>query len=147
MESILFAFGMLGLLMVVGFAYLWQGRLQMSEPVISYGIEESIAFVTDRLSDETRQHIGPRSVRRILEWEMRYLQSEIAADPEHPVVVGSEEAAIYAQQQLLRTGFEYDGAVIMEVLGLQGEYLASIGALAGEVGAEEPSRPDERAGN
>lgn len=137
MEAILFALGLLVLLIVVGLAFMWQGTIRVPGGPIAYGVEESIKYITPRLSESTREVIGVKSVRRILEWEMKYLQEHLDADPDHPVVLGGDEVVAYVIEQTARRGYEYDPAVIAEVMQLQAEYMESIGAVDRPVGEDE----------
>lgn len=132
MPAFVLALVLLGLLLSVGFAFWWQERGPSPEREIVYGVEDALDFVMARLSNEARGLVGRNDVRRILEWELRYLQ-----DPdlrgEAAAVVGGLEAARYAQDQAMAQGYPYDGAVIIEVLDLQAGYLASLGAVGAVV--------------
>jgi hypothetical protein len=143
MASVFLALGLLLLLIIIGFAFYWQGTIRLPGSAISYGVEESIRFITPRLSEETRQVIGPKSVRRILEWEMKYLHTALEADPDQDVVLGGDEAKSYVLEMTKRQGFDYEPAIVDEVLALQAEYLASIGAVAGPVQTGGGTEPDE----
>ena len=58
-------------LLVAG-AFAWQEQRSRAEDVSVYSVEDSIEYVVGRLSPDT---VLKRSdVRRILEWEVRYLQ-------------------------------------------------------------------------
>jgi len=130
--------GLLVIVAVIALAFSWQGRLRLHERTVTYGTEEAIKFIAARLRPETAAVIGERSVRRILEWEMRYLQDALAAAGEEPVVLGGPDAAEYVAAQTAAQGYEYAADVIDEVLELQAHYLASIGAVAD---AAEPEAP------
>jgi hypothetical protein len=111
---------------VFGVGLLLQER-RPSEVAIVYSVEDALRFIWDGLSDSSRQSIGRTDVRRILEWEMHYLQR-----PEHregAAVVGGIDAAAYAQERAIEQGFGYEPEVIFEVLGLQAEYLDTLGAV------------------
>ena len=104
------------------------------EVAIVYSVEDSIDFVWERLGEETKAQIGRGDVRRILEWEMHYLQR-----PNHregAAVVGGIEAAAYAQERAIEQGYGYEPEVIFEVLDLQAAYLAELGAV-GDPAPEE----------
>jgi hypothetical protein len=148
MASVFLALGMLILLMGVGLAFYWQGSIRLPGAAVSYGVEDSIKYITPRLSEETRQAIGPKSVRRILEWEMKFLQDTLSRDSDEVVVLGGEAAAQYVLDMTARQGFDYEPAIVHEVLHLQAEYMSSIGAIAEPVAAEEIETIQEReAGN
>lgn len=98
-----------------------------SEVAVVYSVEDALDFVWDGLGDSARQSIGRTDVRRILEWEMHYLQR-----PEHRegvAVVGGIDAAAYAQERAIEQGFGYEPEVIFEVLALQAGYLDALGAV------------------
>lgn len=132
MEFVVLAvlFGTLGLL---AFGMLWQERRRVPEPsgAVVYSVEDSIDFVWDRLGEEQRSMIGRSDVRRILEWEMHYLQGARPAGA--TPVVGSVEAAEHIQRMAYEQGHAYEPASIFAVLDLQAEYLAAIGAVGGAV--------------
>ncbi len=137
MASIFLALGLLLLLLLVGLAFYWQGSIRLPGSAISYGVEESIRYITPRLSEATRQQIGAKSVRRILEWEMKYLQDSLDANPDQVVVLGGDSAVDYVIERTARQGFDYEPQIVREVLQLQAEYMASIGAIAQAVTDDE----------
>ena len=143
MASILFALGLLALLIVVGLAFYWQGTIQLPGSAVAYGVEDSIKYITPRLSSETSSAIGGTSVRRLLEWEMKFVQDQLDSDPDQIVVLGGEAARSYVLEQTAKEGFEYEVATVDEVLSLQAEYMASIGAIAEPVSASELERIEE----
>lgn len=121
-------------MVVFGVGLLLQER-RPSEVAIVYSVEDALDFVWDRLSDTTRTLISKGDVRRILEWEMHYLQR-----PDHregAAVVGGVDAAAYAQEKAIEQGIGYEPEVIFEVLDLQAEYLAELGAVGDPVAADE----------
>ncbi len=137
MAAVFFALGLLALLLVVGLAFYWQGTIRLPGAAVAYGVEDSINYITPRLSESTREVITAKSVRRILEWEMKFLQDQLDTDPDTVVVLGGQEATAYVLEQTARQGFEYDPAIVAEVMHLQAEYMRSIGALAAPVAEEE----------
>lgn len=138
MAGFLFALGLLALLLVIGLAFMWQGSIRMPGGPVAYGVEESIKYITPRLSAPTREVIGAKSVRRILEWEMKYLQDRLASGQDgEPVVLGGEAAVAYVLERTKHQGYDYDAAIVTEVMRLQAEYMASIGALDRPVGDDE----------
>lgn len=143
MASVFLALGLLLFLMLIGLAFYWQGTIRLPGSAVSYGVEDSIRHISSRLSGDTRQVIGPKSVRRILEWEMKYLHEALDADPDQAVVLGGDEARDYVLKMTARQGFDYEPAVVEEVLALQAEYLASIGAVAAPVQGETPGAAGE----
>jgi hypothetical protein len=144
MSAVLFALGLLILLVVVGLAFYWQGTIRFPGSAVSYGVEDSIKYITPRLSEETRVLIGAKSVRRILEWEMKFLQDALDADSDRAIVLGGEDAREYVLEVTAQHGYDYQPKVIDEVLHLQAEYMASIGAIADPVAAEELETIEQR---
>lgn len=112
----------------VAFAFAWQERRAEDEDVTIYSVEESIDFVYERLSEEHKENLKRSDVRRILEWEVRYLQDP-AVHGDGTVVAGGLPSAEYAQNSLAAQGYPYDGPEIIAVLDLRAEYLAVIGAV------------------
>lgn len=137
MEAVFFALGLLILIVLIGFAFMWQGSIRMPGGPVAYGVEESIRYITPRLSEETREVVGVKSVRRVLEWEMRYLQEQLEAGADNAVVIGGDAVTEYILDQTRRQGFDYDPAIVAEIMELQAEYMESIGALAGPVAEDE----------
>ncbi|MCP3994356.1 MAG: hypothetical protein GY722_04715 [bacterium] len=139
MAAFIFALGLLALLVVVGVAFYWQGTIRLPGSAVAYGVEDSIKYITPRLSDATRELIGAKSVRRILEWEMKYVQDQLDEDPDRIVVLGGEAALAYVLAETAEQGFDYSPEIVGEVMQLQAEYMESIGALARPVGKSELS--------
>ena len=80
--------------------------------------------------------LDERDVRRILEWELEYLQQQMIAG-EGAIVVAGLDGARHAQERLHEQGHSYDGPLIVEVMELQAAYLAAIGAVADAADADE----------
>lgn len=121
---------------VVAAAFAWQERRSAAEDVTIYSVEDSIAYVFERLSDAAGANLSQADVRSILEWEVRYLQDP-AVRHGGPVVAGGLPAAEYAQDSLAATGHPYEGPDIIEVLDLRAAYLESIGAVGSPLTAAE----------
>ncbi len=134
MGPVLLIAALIAVMVVFGVGLLLQER-RPSEVAIVYSVEDALDFIWDRLSDTTRKVISKGDVRRILEWEMHYLQR-----PDHregAAVVGGVDAAAYAQERAIEQGIWYEPEVIFEVLGLQAEYLAELGAVGKRVATDE----------
>lgn len=126
MGPLLLILALVVVLVVFAVGLLLQER-RPSEVAIVYSVEDALDFVWDGLGDTARESIGRADVRRILEWEMHYLQR-----PDHregPAVVGGIDAAGYAQERAIEQGFGYEPEVIFEVLALQAGYLDALGAV------------------
>ena len=138
MGAIVVAVVLAALLIAVGLAFAWQERRSVPETVTIYGVDDAIAFIEPRLSEEAAAVLKGRDIRRILEWEMKYLQNpRLRPETDEPTVVAGINAARYVQERSLASGVPYDGPVILEVLQLQAEYLLAIGAIGEAVGGGE----------
>ena len=138
MPAVVVALVLLAFLIAVGLAFGWQETRAVPEGVVVYGVEDALEFVYPRLSDAARGALTRNEVRRILEWEVKYLQNPRLREGDgEPTVVGGINAARYAQEQLIASGLPYDGPIILEVLERQGEYLAALGAVGDAVAGEE----------
>ena len=134
--STIVAVGLLLLLVGVGLAFAWQERAPAPELAVIYGTEDALEFIMVRLNESTRTELRRSDVRRILEWEMAYLQ-DADHGPETPVVVGGLEAAEFAQRKALEQGYAYNAEAIIDVLDRQAEYLAALGAIGQPVSPTE----------
>ena len=130
MGAVVLALVLAAVLVAVALAFAWQERRSVPETVTIYGVEDAIAFIEERLSEGSAAEVRPTDIRRILEWEMKYIQNpRVRTESDEPTVVGGINAARYVQERSVAAGTPYDGPVILEVLELQAEYLAAIGAV------------------
>ena len=131
---------LIGILLVVGALVLWQ-HASRGVAEITFGIEDAVQFVTARLPEETKHRVKEGGVRRILEWEIYYLQGLAQEHRRVPVetVAGAYGPAVgYIRDQISqRHSLEYPERDIEVVLNLGVEYLASIGAIGDPVGGFE----------
>lgn len=144
MAPVILIFVLVVVFVVVAAAFAWQEKKSAAESVTIYSVEESIAYVVDRLSPEAAGNLRRSDVRRILEWELRYLQDP-AVRRAGPIIAGGLPSAEYAQQTLAALGHPYDGPDIIEVLDLRAEYLAEIGAIGEPLSAVEVAALDSEA--
>lgn len=122
------------LLIALAVGVAWQETRPASDGPIVYGVEESISYVQEHLSAEAASVLRAADVRRMLEWSVRYLQDPaVRDDPDTPAVAGGSDAAKYVQDRCVEAGIAYDAALVVEVLGLQNDYLRSLGALGATV--------------
>lgn len=136
MNGPLFFAVMMVLVLAFGIAMFWQESRRMQYAEAIYGIEDSIEFIWDGLGED-KLGLKKSDVRRILEWEMHYLQQPNLWEEEGPLVVGGEAAARYTQEQALEAGFAYEPGQIFGVMDLQAAYLRAIGAIGGVVDPDE----------
>ncbi len=113
-------------------AMVWQEAVKrpVSEP-LTYVLEEAVRFVHNGLGPDSP--LTADDVRRILEWEVIYLQGVTPSrrDSLQPVRVGgSDDAVQFISRQITRrSGPRYGEGAIRAVLEGEAEYLVSIGAL------------------
>ena len=123
---------LIAVLLVIAAAMVWQEAIKRPAPEpLTYVLEEAVEFI--------HAGFGPGApltaddVRRILEWEVIYLQgvSPRGSGALPAVRIGGSHEAVgfIAQQITRRSGPRYDEAAIRVVLQGEAEYLASIGAL------------------
>lgn len=119
-------------------ALVWQEarrRPGPAEPV--FVVDEAIRYINGRLEPGVRSRLSGGGVRRIIEWEVFYLQGLAQKDRRKPVetVAGGSDASIsyIAGQIAERHGVAYDRSDVAAVLAVEADYLASIGAIAGPV--------------
>ena len=133
-------------LMVLVFAFgigmFWQESKRMSKSTTIYGVEDSIEYIWEGFGDD-KLGLTKSDVRRILEWEMHFLQQPDLWGNDGPPVVGGPEAAEYAQDRSHQEGHSYEPHQIYGVFDLQAAYLQAIGAVAAPVDPDEgPSQYD-----
>jgi hypothetical protein len=127
---------MIGVVLLFGVAMFWQESKRMTSREAIYGVEDSIEYIWESLGDD-RHGLTKGDVRRILEWEMLYLQQPDLWKDDGSAIVGGTAAAAYAQQKALDTGYAYEPDQIFAVLDFQASYLQAIGAIG------QPVDPDE----
>ncbi|NNF68784.1 MAG: hypothetical protein HKO63_04615 [Acidimicrobiia bacterium] len=131
MAYVLF-FVLFGLLVAVGVGFAWQETRRPDSTV--FGMREAVAYIYGRMDSGLKQGLRPADIERIVGWELRYVDEQRRSrDSDEPVVVASLAGGAYAQQKAIEEGFTYDGPIIEEVLRLEAEYLASLGAVGEEV--------------
>lgn len=132
--ALVFGGVLLGIFLLLIAALLWQEartRGQPAEPV--YGIEDATDHVLAAIPDEVRQRLGRDNVRRILEWQVFFLQMLARDDKEVPIVVGTTDGTIdYIGKAVAKQGHPMGEADIATVLEAQGAYLRSIGVVGEE---------------
>jgi hypothetical protein len=131
---------LVGLLLVIVALMVWQeARRRPSYEPLEYVVNDAVKHVADGLPE----HVGLRNVdiRRILEWEVFYLQGLAQEKRNNPVetVAGGHEASVaYIGDQIhSKHGVSYSHEQIAEVLRLEADYLVAIGAVGEPVGEVE----------
>lgn len=136
MSGPLFFTAMMVVVLAFGVGMFWQESRRIRQRETVYGVEDSIEFVWDALGEDSLD-LKKSDVRRILEWEMHYLQQPHLWEADGQPVVGGTAAAIYVQEQALAAGYPYEPEQIFAVLDYQAAYLLAIGAIGGEVASDE----------
>lgn len=131
---------LIAVLLVLAAAMVWQEAVKRpGEQPLTYVLEDAVSFVDAGFGEAST--LSRDDIRRILEWEVIYLQgvSPRHGGPLQPVRVGgSDDAVRFISRQITRrTGPRYSEEAIAAVLEGEAEYLASIGALGAPV--EDPS--------
>ena len=136
MNGPLFFAVMMAVVLAFGVAVFWQESKRMSQKEVIYGVEDSIEYVWEGLGDD-RHGLSKDDIRRILEWEMFYLQQPDLWEDDRPPVVGGDAAATFAQEKSYEAGYAYEPNQIFAVLDLQTSYLEAIGAIGDRANPEE----------
>lgn len=129
---------LMAVVLAFGVAMFWQESRRMRQPEAIYGVDDSIEWIWEGLGDD-KLGLSRADVRRILEWEMYYLQQPDLWKRDGVAIVGGEEAAAYAQERAIEAGYAYEPHQIFTVFDLQATYLEAIGALGG---AADPADPE-----
>lgn len=131
---------LIGVLLVIVALMVWQeAKRRPSYEPLEYVVNDAVKHVTERLPED----VGLRSpdVRRILEWEVFYLQGLAQENRKNPVetVAGGHDLSVdyIADQIHQKHGVSYSDDQIAEVLRLEADYLVAIGAVGEPVGEEE----------
>lgn len=132
---------LVSLLLIVAALVLWQHSRRGTPAEITYGVEDSVAYIYERLVSDVAQRLGRAGVRRIVEWEVFYLQGLAQPDRRQPVVsvAGDYPPAVdFIMGEIARRhGLTYSVEDISAVLELEASYLESIGAIGEEAGGFE----------
>ena len=125
---------LLAVFLVVIAAFVWQGSKRQSlGRELVYSVNDAVDYTLGRLDEAVRERLAKAGVRRILEWEVYYLQglAEGKRSKEVTVVAGGYEPAVefIAGEISKRHGVEYQPDDIRQVLAGEAEYLMTIGAV------------------
>ncbi|HUG32876.1 MAG TPA: hypothetical protein VMM14_08285 [Acidimicrobiia bacterium] len=140
LEILTFVAMLVGVLLVIVAMLVWQeAKRRPSYEPLEYVINDVIKHIAERLPEDTR--LNNADVRRIIEWEVFYLQGLAQDDRKNPVetVAGGHDASIEYIADRIHTkhGVSYSHEEITEVLRLEADYLVAIGAVGEPVGEEE----------
>lgn len=140
LEVLTFVVLLVGVLLVIVAMLVWQeARRRPSYEPLEYVVNDAVKHIAERLPEE--MGLKNADIRRILEWEVFYLQGLAQGDRKEPVdtVAGGHEQSIsyIADQIHTRHGVSYPQDQIAEILRLEADYLVAIGAVGEPVGEEE----------
>lgn len=139
-EVVAFVAVLVGALLVIVALMVWQeARRRPSYEPLEYVVNDAIKHITERLPEDAE--LRNADIRRILEWEVFYLQGLAQSDRKQPVetVAGGHQLSVdyIADQIQEKHGVSYSHGQIEEVLRLEADYLVAIGAVGEPVGEEE----------
>ncbi len=122
---------LVGLLLIIAAVMVVQeSKSRFEERPPEYVIEDAVRFVHTRLDPESSGRLGVGGVRRVLEWQVSFLQQLAKEDKQVPIVIGTTEGTVtFVVDRLTKQGHVMDPADVAAVLELQGAYLMSIGAV------------------
>lgn len=132
---------LLGVLLVIAGLIAWQHAQRSSANEVTYGVEDAVAYIHARLDPRIAERLAVAGIRRIIEWEVFYLQGLAQPDRRQPVVsvAGDYPPAVefiglhIAQDH----GVTYSDEDISAVLDIETGYLDSIGAVGKKAGGSE----------
>jgi hypothetical protein len=139
-EALTFVALLVGLLLVIVAMLVWQeARRRPSYEPLEYVVNDAVKHISEGLAKDSG--LRNTDIRRILEWEVFYLQGLAQNDRRNPVetVAGGHQQSIefIADQIHTKHGVFYSQDQIAEVLRLEADYLVAIGAVGEPVGEEE----------
>jgi len=123
----------IAVLLLITAAVTWQHRRRPERGEVTLGTEDAVEFIVSRIDAEVFERLGRTGLRRIVEWEIFYLQGLAQEDRRHPVdsIAGDyQPAVIYIVSQIAtRHGATYAASDVGKVLEKLVGYMASIGAI------------------
>lgn len=136
---------LVGVFLVILALIVWQeARRRPTYEPLEYVVEDAVRHVEEGLEAEGTTTLSRADIRRILEWEVFYLQGLAQDDRKNPVetVAGGHEASIeYITDQIAsKHGVSYSPENVKDVLRHEADYLYRIGAVGERVdpdGGEE----------
>jgi hypothetical protein len=139
-EILAFVAVLLGAFLVIVAMLVWQeARRRPSYEPLEYVVNDAVKHIAELLPGGSSLSNG--DIRRILEWEVFYLQGLAQEDRKNPVetVAGGHELSIDYIADQIRTNHDvsYSQEEIEEVLRLEADYLVAIGAVGDPVGEDE----------
>ena len=125
------------LLLIVALV-VWQHARREGPKEVTFGIENAVSFIMPRLETDVRARLGRDGVKRIVEWDVFYVQGLAQDDRRHPVetVAGDYGPAVdFILREIARVHDQsYSAGDVRAVLTLSALYLHSIGAVGEQAG-------------
>ena len=123
---------LVGVFLVIVALIVWQeAKRRPSYEPLEYVVEDAVRHVHAGIPEDST--LTKADVRRVLEYEVFYLQGLAQENRRNPVetVAGGHEASVeYISTQIeAKHGFAYPREDIEEVLRLEADYLMAIGAV------------------
>lgn len=134
-----------GAFLVILALVVWQeARRRPSYEPLEYVVDDAVKHIEEGLAAEGNADLRRGDIRRILEWEVFYLQGLAQDDRKNPVetVAGGHDASVtwIMQQIAQKHGVSYPRDDVEAVLRHEADYLFRIGAVGEKVdpiGGEE----------
>jgi hypothetical protein len=125
---------LVGVFLVILALVVWQeAKRRPSYEPLEYVVDDAVKHIEEGLVAEGNDSLSRGDVRRILEWEVFYLQGLAQEDRNNPVetVAGGHEASItYITEQIAeKHGVSYSREEVEAVLRHEADYLFRIGAV------------------
>lgn len=134
-----------GAFLVILALVVWQeARRRPSYEPLEYVVDDAVKHIEEGLAAEGNTDLRRGDIRRILEWEVFYLQGLAQDDRKNPVetVAGGHDASVtwIMEQIAQKHGVSYSRDDVEAVLRHEADYLFRIGAVGEKVdpiGGEE----------
>jgi hypothetical protein len=125
---------LVGVFLVILALVVWQeAKRRPSYEPLEYVVDDAVKHIEEGLAAEGNDSLSRGDVRRILEWEVFYLQGLAQEDRKNPVetVAGGHDASItYITEQIAeKHGVSYSREEVEAVLRHEADYLFRIGAV------------------
>jgi hypothetical protein len=125
---------LVGIFLIVVALVVWQeAKRRPSYEPLTYVVDDAVKHVDAGLAAEGNTNLTRADIRRILDWEVFYLQGLAQEDRSNPVetVAGGHEASIdYIIDQIAtKHGVSYAREDVENVLRMEADYLYQIGAI------------------
>ena len=132
---------LIGIFLIVVALVVWQeAKRRPSYEPLTYVVDDAVKHVETGLAAEGNDHLARSDIRRILDWEVFYLQGLAQDDRSNPVdtIAGGHEASIeYIIDQIAtKHGVSYAREDVENVLRMEADYLFQIGAIGEPVEIE-----------